>query len=97
MFYLTRVRERDLRKEREVLALKNPRTVLNFKFLTSVGKQQLSDPVLICQSNEKSITGIFKPRYLTFPFYLTSEGKFLENIHKIMDSCCSKNDNQWET
>ena len=38
MFYLTWDRERDLRKEREVVALKKPKTVLNFPFLTSVGK-----------------------------------------------------------
>lgn len=97
MFYLTWVRERDLRKEREVLALKKSKTVLNFQFLTSAGQQQQLDPFLICQSNEESITDIFKPRYIMFPFYLTSEGKCLENIHKIMDSCCSKNYNQWDT
>lgn len=56
MFYLTWVRERDLRKEREVLALKKThKTAWDFPFLTSAGKQQWLVPVRICQSNEKSI------------------------------------------
>lgn len=90
MFDLTWVTERGLGKEREVLALKKPpKIVLNFPFLTPTGKRQRLAPVLFCQSNEKSITGIFKPRDLTFRLYSTSKRKFLKNIHKITDSCLS--------
>lgn len=73
---------------------KKERAALNFLFLTSVGKQQPLAAALICQSNEKPISGEFQQRSLTCSFCPTSERIFLENIHRTMDSY-RENPNWW--